>query len=88
MVVLTELCLSKGNAGLILPGGRAQGSDLHERVRDPMTPAGHPVNLRKKKKSLSFVFTNKTKSTLCFGKKPQQQHNPTFFSIQHNIEIE
>lgn len=33
----TELCQSTGNSGLTLPGGTAQGSDLHEWVHGPMT---------------------------------------------------
>lgn len=33
----TELCQSTRNSGLTLPGGTAQGSDLHEWVHGPMT---------------------------------------------------
>lgn len=63
-----ELFQSTGNTGLTLPGGRAQGSDLHQQVHGPMTRPGHPKNLRKPISIICHFSTNQNtpKHTVVF----------------------
>lgn len=69
-----ELFQSTGKPALTLPGGTAQGSDLHEQVHGPMTRPGHPENLKKNHEHhLSFFHGKKNNQ-----KGPMEMYVPKY----------